>query len=280
MVSGIRTPAAGAGAPVLPALRGRRRVHVPPVAQAPAALGGGAGGDPARPPGPSPQPAFTDCDEAARWLAESLAETLAEEAAQTPGGPLPYALFGHSMGGMLGYRLTRLLLAEGGAPPPALLAVASWPVRGATAAGLPDPDDSDDGFLAALGALGGLPPEVADDPAMLALTLPVARADFTLCRSYAYRDEPPLPVPVAVFGGTEDLVAPPVSLEEWRDHTEDFLGTRLYEGGHFFLREHLAPLAASLTAALTGVLGRGVPAGSARWEMPWTASRSQACVAD
>ncbi|MEU6740075.1 thioesterase II family protein [Streptosporangium sandarakinum] len=219
-------------------------------------------------PGRHRQAPFTDCEEAARWLADALAESsAASSAASSAGsragdpvaGAVPYAVFGHSMGALLGYRLTRALLRDG-APPPALLALAAWPVRGAAAALTPDPADPDDRFAATLRSLGGLPPEMADDPDALALTLPVARADFTLCRSYAYRAEPPLPVPVTVFGGTGDAVAPPGELAEWRAHTRDFLGLRLFEGGHFFPREHLPELAAALTADLARVLGRPGPA--------------------
>ncbi|MGV9601409.1 thioesterase II family protein [Streptosporangium sandarakinum] len=223
-------------------------------------------------PGRHRQAPFTDCEEAARWLADALAESSAGSSADSSvgssagsragdpaAGAVPYAVFGHSMGALLGYRLTRALLRDG-APPPALLALAAWPVRGAAAALTPDPADSDDRFAATLRSLGGLPPEMADDPDALALTLPVARADFTLCRSYVYRAEPPLPVPVTVFGGTADAVAPPGELAEWRAHTRDFLGLRLFEGGHFFPREHLPELAAALTADLARVLGRPGPA--------------------
>ncbi|MCG5216060.1 thioesterase domain-containing protein [Streptosporangium soli] len=200
------------------------------------------------------QPAFTDCEEAAAVLAGSLAR----ESAATG---VPYALFGHSMGALLSYRLTRALL-RAGEPAPVLLALAAWPVRGATRACMPDPAAADDQFVAALSELGGLPPELAEDPAVLAMTLPVARADFVLCRSYAYRAEPPLPVPVLALGGTGDLAAPPAGMAEWHDHTEDFRGLRLYDGGHFFVRDHLPDLA----AAIAGEVGRIVGIGAAGLE--------------
>ncbi|MCT9933195.1 thioesterase domain-containing protein [Planotetraspora sp. A-T 1434] len=219
------------------------------------------------------QAAFTDCEQAAGWLAETLAREASgdrarglagESAGGLAGDGVPWALFGHSMGAMLSYRLTRAFQAGhgngngngNGGTLPVLLALASWPIRGAAEIGMPDPALSDDEFVAALRILGGLPPEMAEDPDALALTLPVARADFTLCHSYVYRPEPPLPVPVAAFGGTEDIVAPPESLIEWKDQTDDFLGLRLFSGGHFFLRDHLPALAASIADDLAQVLDR------------------------
>ncbi|GII02106.1 thioesterase II family protein [Planobispora takensis] len=187
-------------------------------------------------PGRHREPAHTDCDTAARALAAELA-----------GQSTPYVVFGHSMGAMLGYRMVRELQSSGGRPPE-LLAVAAWPVRGAVAQ--PDPRHDDERFTASLRALGGLPEEIAGDPGALARTLPVARADFTLCASYAYRPEPPLTVPVAAFCGTRDPVAPEADMAEWRKHTTDFRGLRTYDGDHFFVRDRVAELAAAMTAIL------------------------------
>ncbi|MBG0829104.1 thioesterase [Planomonospora sp. ID67723] len=187
-------------------------------------------------PGRHREPAHTDCDTAARALAAEVA-----------GESTPYAVFGHSMGAMLGYRMVREL-ESAGARLPELLAVAAWPVRGAVTG--PDPRAGDERFIEALRELGGLPDEIARDPDALALTLPVARADFTLCASYTYRAEPPLPVPVAAFCGTRDQAAPARDMAEWRQHTTDFRGLRIFDGGHFFVRDRVGELVTAMTAIL------------------------------
>jgi len=192
---------------------------------------------------------LTDCDTAARMLADVLSAEAATDS-------LPYALFGHSMGAMLSYRVTRLLHQDGG-PLPALLALAAWPVHGVELAVMPDPADSDDRFAATLQSIGGLPPEALRDSTLRAMILPVTRADFRLCRTYRYRLEAPLPVPLAVYGGHGDEVAPPGSLTSWRDQTVNFLGFRWFPGNHFFLREHEADLASSVAADLAAVTGVG-----------------------
>lgn len=194
------------------------------------------------------EPSFTDCDAAAETLVAALAEPLA---AEPPGG---YAIFGHSMGALLGYLMIRLR-QRAGLPLPALFAVASWPVAGAASEVMPDPDDTDEGFCDTLRTLGGVPPEMLADPEVLALTLPTLRADFRLCRSYRYRPAAPLPIPVAVFGGVEDRVTPPDGLARWQPHSTDFRGLRLFEGGHFFFQDQPAELVAAVTTELTAVRG-------------------------
>lgn len=192
------------------------------------------------------EPSFTDCDQAAQALAEALSEPLA---AEPPGG---YAIFGHSMGALLGYLLIRLR-ERAAAPPPALFAVASWPVTGAATEVMPDPDDTDQGFAAALRTLGGVPPEMLTDPDALAMTLPTLRADFRLCRSYRYRAQAPLSCPVAVFGGVADRVTPPDGLAEWKRHSTDFRGLRLFDGGHFFFQDRPDELVSAVVTELAGV---------------------------
>jgi len=38
----------------------------------------------------------------------------------------------------------------------------------------------------------------------MALMLPMLRADFEVCQTYRYVDEPPLKGPLTVFGGLQD----------------------------------------------------------------------------
>ncbi|MYT73775.1 hypothetical protein K377_08226, partial [Streptomyces sp. PsTaAH-137] len=68
----------------------------------------------------------------------------------------------------------------------------------------------------------------------------------------------PLPVPLSVFGGARDQVAPPHRLDGWSAVSEHFLGLHLFDGGHFYFKDRLPEVAARIrqdvgrAEALTG----------------------------
>ncbi|MFG2452921.1 thioesterase II family protein [Streptomyces sp. NPDC048512] len=90
-------------------------------------------------------------------------------------------------------------------------------------------------------AMGGTPPAVLDHPQLWELFAPVIRADLRI--NETWRPGPaaaPLPVPLSVFGGRHDQVAPPHLLGGWAQTCDPFLGIRLFEGGHFYFQDRLA----------------------------------------
>lgn len=184
---------------------------------------------------------FEDCDTAAGAIADWLSE---EDG--------PYAIFGHSMGGMLGYRATRALLARG-ARSPVLLGAACWPVQGVNPGVMPACADDDDVFAAKVARMGGTTAELLADPEFRPFVLAVLRSDFTLCHSYVLRDEPPVPVPVAVYGGKRDAVSPPESLGGWSAMAERVIGPRLFGGDHFFFQDDPGELVRTFAADLADV---------------------------
>ncbi|WP_146060318.1 thioesterase II family protein [Amycolatopsis sp. CA-128772] len=183
-----------------------------------------------------PRSAFADFDTAGDGIAEALAAELRP----------PYVLFGHSMGGLIAYRMLRAIERRG-LPEPALFVAASCLVQGIAVDRLPDPAGPDERFLDVLRRFGGMPPEVLADEEVLAFQLPVLRADFRLCRSYVYRGgEPPVRVPLRVMGGTTDLITPHRHLAAWRHHTRRYLGLRAFPGGHFFVRDQVRDVVGAL----------------------------------
>ncbi|MFJ5779692.1 thioesterase II family protein [Streptomyces sp. NPDC093094] len=172
----------------------------------------------------------------------------------------PFALFGHSMGGLIAYELTRALVAEGRAP--------MW--LGLSARGIPRPGGdgtrrhllSDAGLRRELALMGGTPAEVLDDPELWELFSPAIRGDLRLVETWRPLPDPaPLPVPLSVYGGTDDPVAPPDRLAGWAAHSTHPLGLRLFEGGHFYFQPDPAPLTARITADIRAALALSAPAG-------------------
>ncbi|MEV0002886.1 thioesterase domain-containing protein [Micromonospora sp. NPDC050980] len=169
----------------------------------------------------------------------------------------PYAIYGHSMGGRLGFEVVRELRRTG-RPLPLRLYVGGARAPHVAAPGLFDglsrADDAE--LLRRLGDGGGLPAELLDHPELVELLLPLLRADFGRVDDYRYVPGEPLPVPIVAFAGHDDRAVTREQNAAWAEHTA--AGFTLHElpGGHFFLHDRLAELAAliraDLTAATTG----------------------------
>ncbi|GAA3719860.1 thioesterase II family protein [Streptomyces tremellae] len=164
------------------------------------------------------EPALTSLDDAVA----SLAPLVAYHA------DLPYAFFGHSMGSLIAFETARRLRALGGRLPGRLF------LSGMRAPGLPDRDprhELPDDELLATAEFAGL------DAEMQELLLPVLRADLTLCETYAYRAEAPLPCPLTVLAGADDESVTEAELAGWREHTSAGFDLHLFPGApHLYVR--------------------------------------------
>jgi medium-chain acyl-[acyl-carrier-protein] hydrolase len=144
----------------------------------------------------------------------------------------PLALFGHSMGALIVFELARSMRAAGMPLPTHLY------VSGRTAPQIRDSHTvmfelSDAELLAELRVLGGTPREVLDDPTVMAKFLPFLRGDLELNENYSFAEEPPMPVPLTVFGGEADPRAAPEELAAWSVVTASRFEVRMLPGDHF-----------------------------------------------
>ncbi|MGY0236351.1 thioesterase II family protein [Longispora urticae] len=159
----------------------------------------------------------------------------------------PFAFFGHSMGSLVAYEVTRAL-RDVGRPLPERLFVSAYP-----APHLPRREPAvhhlaDDELLAEVERRhGGVPAEALADPALKAMIAGCLRADYELIDSYEHRPAPALPVPLTVLGGREDHVTEE-ELTAWAEHSTRPLASRRFAGGHFYHREHRRPLLRTINA--------------------------------
>ena len=146
----------------------------------------------------------------------------------------PFAFFGHSMGTLLSFELARWLRRKGKPEPVHLLVSAGGApqIREAKPATRPLLDHE---LVEKLRYLNGTPPAVLDNPELMALVLPVIRADLFAIDTYSYREEPPLTCPITAFGGLGDLTVTRDELAGWRDQTTGPFTLRMLPGDHFFL---------------------------------------------
>jgi medium-chain acyl-[acyl-carrier-protein] hydrolase len=72
---------------------------------------------------------------------------------------------------------------------------------------------------------------------MLALLLPVLRADLKLLETYHFQTEAPLNIPLYALGGADDTVAGRENILAWEQHTTADWASQFFNGGHFYFRE-------------------------------------------
>lgn len=189
------------------------------------------------------EPGFVRIDAAVTALARELA----------PWFDRPFAFFGHSMGALLSYELTRRLA---GGPLPTHLVVSGR--RAPHLAGRRRPLHALplDQMKADLRDLQGTPSEVLDDPELMELVEPILRADFEACETYVHTDGQPIDVPLSAFGGSDDPEATREELEGWRAHTRHFAGVRIFPGHHFYLQQQWPAVGGAIAAAISSEAAR------------------------
>ena len=64
------------------------------------------------------------------------------------------------------------------------------------------------------------------------------RADFTMDETYYDQKVTVLHSPIIVFGGEKDSEADAEAISEWRKYTDRYFEYKIFEGGHFYIREH------------------------------------------
>lgn len=162
---------------------------------------------------------------------------------------MPFAFFGHSMGGILSFELARWLRREHGLAPEHLFVSARWAPQvidnDPPTYNLPEAE-----FLEEVRRLNGTPEEVLNHPELLQLIMPLLRADFEVCQAYTHKAEPPLKCPITVYGGLLDHTVRRPSLEGWREHTTGPFTLRMFPGNHFFINSDQSLLLRTLSQDL------------------------------
>jgi len=145
-----------------------------------------------------------------------------------------YILFGHSLGGMLIFLLTRILREKGHKMPIHMIP-----------SGVKAPKYNNDGkiifhklndenFKKELFELGGIPKEVRQSKELLEFFLPILRADFTAIETYEYTEALPLTVPITALSGLdEDILEDDLML--WQNETTQPVKIQQFPGDHFFI---------------------------------------------
>jgi medium-chain acyl-[acyl-carrier-protein] hydrolase len=143
------------------------------------------------------------------------------------------AVFGYSLGAMLGFELARRLRDRAGVSPAALLVAAC---------GAPQLAPAGPGITSSPAALTAflIGQDAGANPHEVAQRWPWHQAVFGVRRTYRYTAGPPLPCPITAFGGAQDEEVSEAALWEWREQTTQ-VGSFAYHllagQQHLFLRQ-------------------------------------------
>ena len=159
----------------------------------------------------------------------------------------PFAVFGHSMGAKLGFEFTRQLRQQSIQPVHLFLSGCRAPqiAEPKPFYDLPHPK-----FMEKLRELKGTPAELLDDPEMMAIMVPLMRADFEALQTHVFAVEPPLDCPLTVFGGLQDDGISRDHLEGWQRHTNSRFSLQMFPGDHFYFRKSESLLLAAISEML------------------------------
>ncbi|MFF3643673.1 thioesterase II family protein [Streptomyces sp. NPDC002564] len=190
-------------------------------------------------------------EEPATGMAEVLDEVAAPLAARLD---LPYVMFGHSMGALIGYELARLLGRKEGRWPSGFVASAC---RAPDDQGEPSntPGLTDEQLVAELVADGVVPAAVGANSRLAAAVTRPLRGDSALCDSYRPPGtDPLLPCPLGAWRGQDDEGVTDGHIRKWQQWTTGPSALRTFPGDHFYHLDAPHQVIAELRTFVTDLL--------------------------
>jgi surfactin synthase thioesterase subunit len=149
----------------------------------------------------------------------------------------PFAIYGHSMGALLAFELTRELQRNLAQMPQHLILgahrAAHLPRNRRELYRLPDSL-----FIEELSKLGGFPAEVLSSSELMQFLMPTLKSDFELCETYQFKESEPLNCTIHCLAGKHDIEASPAVMSQWNIHTAAETFSHVFDAGHFFIKSH------------------------------------------
>ena len=183
------------------------------------------------------EPTYAGMDEAVDELVPALAQRLDQ----------PFAFFGHSMGALLAFETAHELGRRYRVWPRQLFVCAcrgpSVPFAGPRLSHLPDR-----ALIDHLQENEGIPAAIAQDKELMDLCLPAIRSDIQISERYQHVPRSTLPVPITVYGGTDDAYVAEQELAAWSEESSVEFRQEMFAGGHYLNQN--ADLLRSLEAGL------------------------------
>lgn len=147
-----------------------------------------------------------------------------------------FAFFGHSMGAVMAYELASCLQENNQLIPLNLI------VSARCAPHIQDPefkihDLADNQFLEAIRKYNGTSEVILQNKDLMAMFLPILRADFSMSETYEYSYTLPLRCPVTAICGVEESDLNESHINDWENTTQSDFNMKMFPGGHFFIKD-------------------------------------------
>lgn len=151
----------------------------------------------------------------------------------------PYAIWGHSMGSLVGYELAVLAQRRHGVAPLGFFSSGSSAPCMSRFKGV-EQLDTEEGFRGVLRRYGGIDERNLHDPDFMSVFASVIKDDLRMMAHYQDQAFAPLECPLVLMEGELDTV----DISQWPRYAGGQLETHMFSGGHFFIDDHRDRLAA------------------------------------
>lgn len=167
----------------------------------------------------------------------------------------PLALFGHSMGALVGFELAGLIERKRGASPSILFASGRRAPSRYYEENVHKGDD--DTIIAEMRELSGTDARILADEELLRMVMSAIRSDYKAVETYQMDAITTVGCPVSVLVGDADPKALVDDAAAWREHTTGAFDMTVFPGGHFYLIAQAQGVLAHVSARIAEL---GTPA--------------------
>ncbi|MFD8691765.1 thioesterase II family protein [Streptomyces sp. NPDC059651] len=164
-----------------------------------------------------------------RELADRITEAV------TDGDERPLAVFGHSMGALVGYEVAMRLEKAGRAPVRLFVSGRRAPSAVRPSENLHRAGDAE--LIHAVRGLSGTDDQVFENEELRSMVLPAIRGDYKAVETYEPRPDDRLACPLTVLTGDDDSTTTVAEARAWAAHTDGPSDAHVFPGGHFYLND-------------------------------------------
>lgn len=155
----------------------------------------------------------------------------------------PYVFYGHSMGALIAYELTKEIVRRNMSAPSHVIASGRAAPSVARKRILHDLPSAQ--FWDELKRMGGMPESLLQNEELCEYFEPIIRNDFKAVETYRYTSTMPLNIPMTVMSGSNENISKD-ALDLWKKETTGEIRFLEYSGNHFFLFDHIPEVVSSI----------------------------------